>query len=296
MENFYSTNSDDITRAYLDSLMFEPRYLDTDLPSLKMELFGETFDTPIMTAALSHLHAICDNAMSEIAAGAKASGAVHWYGMGEDAELESIVATGARTVKIIKPHANDETIYQKIEHAAKTGVFALGMDIDHSICGDGTYDICMGLPMKPKTTEQLKSFIEASPVPFIVKGVLSVKDAEKCVEAGAAGILLSHHHNIMSCMVPPLMQLPAILEAVDGAIPVFVDCGIQSGMDVFKALALGAKAVCIGRGFMDPLKEGSAGVAAQFKKYNGELAAVMARSGCKSLEEIEPSILHHRTF
>lgn len=292
----YSASSDDITRDFLDSLLIEPRYLDSDLPSLQCTVFGKTFETPIMTAALSHLHDICEDAMCEIARGAKAAGAVHWYGMGTDEELESIVATGADTIKIIKPHADDKEVFRRIEHAAKTGVFAMGMDIDHSFSWDGKYDNVLGLDMRPKTTEQLKAYVEASPVPFIVKGVLSIQDAEKCVKAGAAGILLSHHHNIMSYMVPPLKLLPEIRKAVGKDYPIFVDCGIVSGMDVFKALALGADAVCVGRGFMGPLKEGSAGVLNKYNEMNAALSAVMARTGAKTIADIDPTVLHRRDF
>ena len=98
------SDSNQITRDYFDSILLETRYWDSDLPSTKMELYGETFETPIMTAALSHLHEICDNAMAEFGKGARDAGAVHWGGRGEDEELEQILATGARTVKIIKPH------------------------------------------------------------------------------------------------------------------------------------------------------------------------------------------------
>ena len=59
------SDSNQITRDYFDSILLETRYWDSDLPSTKMELYGETFETPIMTAALSHLHEICDNAMPE---------------------------------------------------------------------------------------------------------------------------------------------------------------------------------------------------------------------------------------
>lgn len=296
METIYSANSDDITRAYLDSLLIEPRYIDSDLPSLKTTLYGKTFETPIMTAALSHLHKICDDAMCEIARGAKQAGALHWYGMGEDWELEDIVGTGADTVKIIKPHAEDARVFEKLAHAVETGVFATGMDIDHAFSWDGKYDNVLGLEMRPKSSAQLREFIEASKVPFIVKGVLSISDAVKCAEAGAQGILLSHHHNIMPFMVPPLVMLPEIRKELGPDFPLFVDCGIVSGMDAFKALALGADAVCVGRGFMEPLKEGSKGVYRAFCEMNAQLATVMARTGAKTVKEIDPSVIHHRNF
>lgn len=65
------SDSNQITRDYFDSILLETRYWDSDLPSTKMELYGETFETPIMTAALSHLHEICDNAMAEFGKGAR---------------------------------------------------------------------------------------------------------------------------------------------------------------------------------------------------------------------------------
>ena len=93
-------DSNKITRDFFDSLLLEMRHIDSELPSTEFELFGEKFSTPIMTAALSHLHNICDNAMVEIAKGAKNAGAVHWVGMGEYDEMEQIFAA-ARTVRII---------------------------------------------------------------------------------------------------------------------------------------------------------------------------------------------------
>lgn len=296
MGNNFKGNSDQITRDYFDSLLLETRYLDADIPSTEIEIYGEKFDTPIMTAALSHLHNICDNAMAEFGKGAMKAGALHWVGMGEDKELEDIVATGAKTVKIIKPHANNYDVFSKIEHAAKTGVFAMGMDIDHAFSGVGTYDNVFGLEMRPKTTDELAEFVKASPVPFIVKGVLSAKDAEKCLKAGAKGIVVSHHHGMMNYSVPPLMVLPKIVEAVEGEIPVFVDCDIVSGMDVFKALALGATAVSVGRELMDPLKNGHNGVCDRIIEMNNELTSVMARTGCKSLKDIDSSIIWQRKY
>lgn len=292
----YPRKPDEITRDYFDSILVTTRYIDSDLPSTEMELFGETFDTPIMTAALSHLHKICDNAMCEFALGAKASGAVNFVGMTEDAELEDILKTGARTVKIVKPHADDNEVFRKLEYAVKNGAFCVGMDIDHAYSWDGNYDVCMGLPMKPKSKAQLESFIKSVDVPFIVKGVLSAEDAEKCVEAGAKAVLVSHHHGMMDYMVPPLMVLPEIVHAVDGQAKIIVDCGIESGADVFKALALGADAVGVGRALMDPLKDGAKGVSAKINAMNNELKVFMARTGAKTLSEIDPSVLRYRHF
>ncbi len=290
------SDSDQITRDYFDSLLLETRYIDAVLPSTQLKLFGETFTTPIMTAALSHLNSTCEDGMVKYAQGAKDAGAVHWIGMGSDSELEDIIDTGARSIKIIKPHADNKEVFRKIEHANAIGAFAIGMDIDHAFSSDGTYDTVLGLPMCSKSSTELKEFVKASAVPFIVKGVLSVIDAKKCVDAGVKGILLSHHHGIMEYSVPPLFVLPKIVEAVGNEIPVFIDCGIESGMDVYKALALGASAVCVGRHLMKPLKAGAAAVTERIMEMNRELTAVMARTGIKSLEGMDSTVIWHRNF
>ena len=292
----YTASSDKITRDYFDSLLLEARYIDSDLPSTKLELYGKNFDTPVMTAALSHLGNTAENGMVKYAQAAAKANAVHWVGMGDDKELEEITATGAATIKIIKPHADNKEVFRKIEHAKKAGCFAVGMDIDHAFNGSGGYDNVLGLDMKPKSTEELADFVKAAEIPFIVKGVLSTKDAEKCLKAGCKGIQLSHHHGIMQYAVPPLMMLSEILQVTRGEIPVFIDCGIESGMDVYKCLALGATAVSVGRHLMPLLKEGADATAARIKEMTGELAATMARTGIRDLKSFDPTVIHQRRF
>ena len=292
----YSSNPDTITRDFFDSLLLETRYIDSVLPSTKMTLWGETFDTPVMTAALSHLHNTAQDGMSVYAEGAAKAGAVHWVGMGEDEELERVVATGARSIKIIKPHADNREVFRKIEHAVAQGCFAVGMDTDHAFNSNGGYDDVFGLPMKPKSTAELKEFVQAAGVPFIVKGVLSPKDAEKCAEAGCAGLVVSHHHGMVQYSVPPLMVMQDIISAVGPDVQVFIDCGIASGMDVYKCLALGAKAVSVGRHLMPLLKNGPEAVAQRIKEMTAELAGIMARTGVATLEDMDPTVIHRRNF
>ena len=292
----FTSNSDKITRDYFDSLLIETRYIDAVLPTTEMMLFGETFRTPIMTAALSHLHNSAQNGMRIYAQAAALSGAVHWVGMGSDEELEEIVATGARTIKIIKPHADNREVLRKIEHAVKIGCIAVGMDIDHAFNSEGGYDNVFGLPMKAKSTEELAEFVQAAGVPFIAKGVLSPHDAEKCLKAGCAGIVVSHHHGMIQYAVPPLMVLQDIISVTDDNIPVFVDCGIESGMDAYKCLALGAKAVSVGRHLMPLLKNGADAVAQRINDMTAELAGVMARTGVRALDKMDATVIHRRAF
>ena len=292
----FTSNSDKITRDYFDSLLIETRYIDAVLPTTEMMLFGETFRTPIMTAALSHLHNSAQNGMRIYAQAAALSGAVHWVGMGSDEELEEIVATGARTIKIIKPHADNREVLRKIEHAVKTGCIAVGMDIDHAFNSEGGYDNVFGLPMKAKSTEELAEFVQAAGVPFIAKGVLSPHDAEKCLKAGCAGIVVSHHHGMIQYAVPPLMVLQDIISVTGDSIPVFVDCGIESGIDAYKCLALGAKAVSVGRHLMPLLKNGADAVAQRIYDMTAELAGVMARTGVRALDKMNATVIHRRAF
>ena len=82
--------------------------------------------------------------------------------------------------------------------------------------------------------EEIREFVSAASVPFIVKGILSKKDAYKCAMAGVGGIVMSAHDSLLRYTVSPFMSLPDVLKAVDVRIPVFVDCEIRSGLDVFK--------------------------------------------------------------
>ena len=301
------SHSDKITRDFFDSLLLESRYLDSDLATTDLELFGHHFSTPIMTAALSHLggkgkssasfiEEKAESGMIVYAEAAAKSNTLHWVGMGDDQELEDIVATGAKTVKVIKPHADNKEVFRKMEHAVRVGCVAVGMDIDHAFSGNGGYDNIFGQEMRPKTMAEIADFVKAAGVPFIVKGVLSVRDAEKCAKAGCAGIVVSHHHNMMEYSVPPLLVLEDIIKAVGKDMNVFVDCGVVSGMDAYKCLALGAKAISVGRHLMPLLRKGSDAVSARINEMTTELAVVMARTGVRDLSKMDPTVIHKRNF
>lgn len=303
----YASSSDKITRDFFDSLLIELRYIDSDLPSTDIEIFGHKFSTPIMTAALSHLGSRgkesasfieekAINGMIVYAEAAAKSDTLHWVGMGDDQELEDIIATGAKSVKIVKPYADNREVFRKIEHAVKAGCVAVGMDIDHAFNGNGGYDSCFGIPLRPKSSAELAEFAQAAGVPFVVKGVLSARDAEKCAKIGCKGIVVSHHHGIMQYAVPPLMMIGDILKAVGHDVDVFVDCGIVSGLDTYKCLALGAKAVSVGRHLMPLLKNGSDAVSQRINEMTAELASTMARTGVHKLSEMDASVLHQRKF
>jgi isopentenyl diphosphate isomerase/L-lactate dehydrogenase-like FMN-dependent dehydrogenase len=285
-------NPEKITRDYLDSLLVEMRHIDGVMPSTKLELYGHTFETPVMMAALSHLHNTRSDGMAEAARGMLAAGGVNWCGMGDEKELEVICATGAKTIKIIKPYEDNKDIFRRIEHAESCGCIAVGMDVDHQFGSKAGWWTVGDFQMRPKSLEEIKSFVKATSLPFIVKGVLSEQDTYKCLNAGVRGIVVSHHHGMVDYALPPLKILPRIAKIVDGRIPIFVDCGIARGMDVFKAIALGATACSVGRAFLEPLKEkGAQGITEVVKTVTHELAWAMAVTCSPDLKHIDPSLI-----
>ena len=290
--NIRAGDANRITREYFDSLLIEMRHIDAIIPSTTLNLYGEVFSTPVMMAALSHLDKCHEDGMVEMARGAKAANAVMWAGMGDYGELERITATGAKTIKIIKPYADNGEIFKKIEHAEKCGCIAVGIDVDHAFNGRGEYDVVLGFHMSGKSKDEISQFVKSTKLPFIIKGVLSAKDAQKCIEAGVKGIVVSHHHGILDYAVPPLMVLPEIVRVINGKMPVFVDCGVESGTDVFKAIALGATAVSIGRAMMGPLSEdGAHGIVKTVQNITAQLAGAMARTCSPDIAHIDPSLI-----
>lgn len=287
-------NSNSIARAYLDSLLIETRYMDSTNPTLDFELYGRKAATPIMTAALSHLdHFMFPGAAEALAKGAAEAGAILWYGMAEEEEIERLAAYGAPMIEIIKPYADRSLIERKIRHAEQLGLLAVGIDIDHPFAGDGSADVVNGFPMTALRTAELEEIVRSCSLPVIIKGVLSVQDAERCLGAGAQGLVLSHHNNRISYAMPPMALLPEIAEMARGSVPIFVDCEIKTGMDAFKALALGAAGVCIGRPLMTAIKEGGAdGVRDYLNKATDELKKAMAYTGCISLNRMDPTVIH----
>jgi len=284
-------NSDQITEAYFDRILLKSRLIGSDLPDTSTEIFGRRFETPVTTAALSHLGRTHEDGMALMAKAAKRAGAIYFAGMTEDEEIEHIQETGAAVASIIKPHADNAETLRQIRHNVDIGVFAVGVDIDHCYNQDGGYDTVLGMPMRPKSVEEIRRFVEeAGDTPFIIKGVLSAEDALACIEAGVKGIVVSHHHGIMPSSVPPLMVLPEIRKAVGDRMTIFVDCSFASGLDVFKGMALGADAVSVGRALMDPLKDGGEdGAYEAIMKLTGQFKSVMARCGYHKISEIDDS-------
>ena len=279
-----------IAREYMDSLLVESRLLGAVKPTAKFDFLGETFDTPIMTAALSHIDLV---AMAE---GAASAGAAVSIGMGDNETLGAVINTGAKVMKIIKPYEDHDEIYSRIRYAEENGAIAVGMDVEHSIhAGDPEPDNIHGLQMKLPTLDELREIIGSTKLPFFIKGALSVHDAVKAKELGCAGIILSHHNGLMRYAVPPVMILPEIREEVGNDLILIADGGMESGFDAFKALAMGADAVTVGRPLMEALNvNGVDGVRDKLLEMTNQLLAMMYRTSSPDIKNIDPSVIWER--
>ncbi|ABX42618.1 FMN-dependent alpha-hydroxy acid dehydrogenase [Lachnoclostridium phytofermentans ISDg] len=187
-------------------------------------------------------------------------------------------------VPTVKPW-NLNTIKEKSQLIKDCNAFAVAMDVDAA-----------GLPflknMQPpagrKSVEELREIIQQINRPFIVKGVMTVKGAEKAFEAGASGILVSNHGGRVLDQCPSTAEvLEEIAKEFKGKMTIFVDGGIRSGADLFKSLALGADAAIIARPFVTAVFGGGyEGVRSYIQKIGAELIDVMEMCGVSSLDEI----------
>jgi lactate 2-monooxygenase len=134
---------------------------------------------------------------------------------------------------------------------------------------------------------------ERTSVPILLKGILHPDDARRAVDEGIDGIVVSNHGGRqVDGAIATLDALPPIVDAVDGRIPVLLDSGVRSGADIFKALALGARAVLLGRPYVYGLAlAGEAGVREVVTNFIADFDLTMGLAGCRSVAEIGPEAL-----
>ena len=158
---------------------------------------------------------------------------------------------------------------------------------------DGQSVVFDGMMVFAPTWKDLTRLIADSPVPVIIKGCLRPEDARRFVDAGVAGIIVSNHGGRVLDTVPaPVTQLAAVVQAVGQDVPVYLDGGIRRGSDVFKALALGAEAVLVGRPVMHGLiVDGARGASQVLRRLRDELEVTMALCGCATVAGITPDML-----
>lgn len=264
------------------------------------ELFGHKVDLPVFAAPVGAMlmhygDKYTDLQYNDILVAACAeAGIAAFTGDGiypavMEGAAEALKRNGGVGIPTIKPW-NLETIQEKMALVKAANPIAIAMDID----GAGLPFLKnLTPPAGSKTVEELRQIAEMAEKPFILKGIMTVKGAKKALEAGAKAIVVSNHGGRVLDQCPATAEvLPEIVDAVGGQMTVLVDGGIRTGMDVFKALALGADAVLIGRPFVNMVYGGGAeGVKLFVQKLKEELSDTMAMCGAHALADIDRSML-----
>ena len=258
-------------------------------------LFGQEMAMPVFAAPVGapDVHfgeAYNDLTYNEILVSACAAwGIAAFTGDGVDPRImesaaEVLARPGNRGIPTIKPWDMD-TVHKRLELVKKADPFAVAMDIDAA-----------GLPFLKnrtppagsKTVEELRQIAAWAERPFILKGIMTAAGARKALEAGAAAIVVSNHGGRVLDGCPATAEvLPEIAAEVKGKLTILVDGGIRSGLDVFRALALGADGVLVGRPFAPMIYgAGAEGVKALADKLRAELADAMEMCGARTVAGI----------
>ena len=260
-----------------------------------VELFGRTFKYPFFAGpvgamTLHYGEKYDDLAYNNLLVDACAKGGIAAFtGDGTNAKVmegatAAIKAAGGLGIPTVKPW-NLETIREKMELVKASGSFAVAMDID----GAGLPFLKnLTPPAGSKTEDELREVAEMAGVPFIIKGIMTRRGALKAKDAGAAAIVVSNHGGRVLDQCPATAEvLEDIVEAVGGRMKILVDGGLRSGVDVFKALAMGADGVLLGRPFVTAVYGGAAeGVQCYIDKIGGELEDTMRMCGANTISDI----------
>ncbi len=271
-------------------LIYEDRGQDTST-----ELFGRTFAGPVFAAPISGLSNNYNGLLNErtyaqaLVPGCIEAGCAAFTGDGAPDNfltdpLEAVKAAGGVAVPTVKPWEGD-VLRRKLDLVKEAGAMAVAMDIDAA-----------GLPLlaaagktvHAKTAAELAKIAAWAERPFLLKGIMTRAAACRAVECGAYGIVVSNHGGRVIDQTPATIEvLPEISSVVRGRIKIFVDGGFRTGVDVFKALALGADAVLIGRPYVTAAcGGGKEGVSLYTKKILAELKETMKMTGCATLRDI----------
>ncbi len=264
-------------------------------PDTRCSLLGQQFSLPVFAGPVGAVQLHYGQKYNDIdyndilVPACREAGILAFTGDGADpavmvAACGAVKQCGGFGIPTVKPW-DAATIAEKMAMVRDARALAVAMDIDAA-----------GLPFLKnhvppagsKTVAELREIIAAAGVPFLIKGIMTVRGAQKALEAGAAGIVVSNHGGRVLDGTPATAEvLPEIAAAVGGRALVLVDGGIRTGLDVFRALALGADAVLIARPFVTTVYgAGADGVRAYVAQLQAELADAMSMCGARSLADI----------
>lgn len=270
-------------------------------PDTSLNLFGVELATPIIGAPITGNVYNMGGALSEsewaeaLINGCRAAGTIGATGDGADpamynSGLNAITGQQGWGIPFIKPRSQEE-ILMRIRAAEEAGARAVGVDID----GAGLVTMALkGQPVGPKTPTELAELIKATKLPFIIKGIMTADEAKIAAELGAAAVVVSNHGGRVLDYTPGAAEvLPEIADAVGDAIAVLADGGVRSGSDVLKLLALGAKAVLVGRPLITGAYGGGAeGIKLVIDTMTNELKQTMILTGCSNVTGVKPEVIY----
>ena len=306
-------------RIYLRAL----RMVDTSNVSLHTELLGENLDSPIVLAPVGSQKAFHADGELATARAARAQGHLQILSNVSTHSIEDVIEARGEPVWFqLYPTSKWSTAKIMIERAeaAGAGVLVLTVDLnsnsnrvllgqfaraderDCSTCHgpgpdawlktkpmyEGTGSVSADWDMSAMTWDYIGRLREATSMKIVVKGIVTAEDAADCVTYGADAVYVSNHGGRAEASGWGALEcLPEVVAAVDGRVPVMIDSGFRRGTDIFKALALGADAVCIGRAYIWALAAfGQAGVEKVLEMLRAELGMVMGQMGAVSVADI----------
>jgi 4-hydroxymandelate oxidase len=305
------------------ALRLRPRLLrDIARINSGVTLLGRRAATPILVAPTGRHRLFHPEGEIATARGAAAADAIFVMATNATARIEDVAAQRSEAAQWFQLYLSDRTIAESlIDRAAAAGFTALVVTADMPVYGsspraardplipsedirnvnlpgapiarnayDGTFS---GSVTYPVTLQDLERLVRRSPIDVIVKGVLRGDDAERCVSAGAKAIIVSNHGGRhLDTTVTTADALPEIVAALAGKAEVYVDGGIRRGTDILKALALGARAVLIGRPTLWGLAvRGADGVRDVLDHLRNELVRTMALCGVADVSEATPDLV-----
>lgn len=261
-----------------------------------IEMFGVKCSLPVFPAPIAGAKPNYNNAVSELflqtgmIKGAFQAGTValspdpatyELFGAIEDTILQNY----GHTVTICKPRIDLSSIYKRIDRILAAGALGIGTDID----GIGLKTFNKAEACGPKNITELKSLVDKHPSLFVVKGVLSHKDAENALKAGATHIVISNHGGRIGEAFPPAIDmLPSLKSYVGNKALVLVDGAIRTAADVLKCIILGADGVLIGRpcAYL-AVGGGSEAVRAYLLNLKNSIESLMLLLGAASIDELK---------
>lgn len=280
-------------RRVLDRYTFRQKCIDAVEPATGCHVLGVELATPVIMSAMTMpIPIIADNGLMQVAEALREAGSLMWTGTPVPKNLKELTDTGVPVAATVKPFEDRKKMFQALEEIQRAGVRWAGIEID---VGQGTKirDQSIVSDCAPLSLAELKEARKNVSCPFILKGVLSGLDADKSIEIGADGIVLSNHGaHTLDYLPHPFQVMDEIMEVARGEIVVIVDGGFRRGSDVLKGLAFGASLVGLGRPILWALAaQGGEGVKSLIEQITAELSRIMRMVGAPDTVSVKRDIL-----